>query len=70
MKKYEHEYKEHRKIMNLHRKVKEEKRSIIYRIYDIVFKGITPDLREEFTLYDVTGDKKEQPEELIRGNIF
>ena len=44
--------------MNLHRKVKESKRVVIYRIYDIKFKGISPNLAEEFVITDITGDKK------------
>lgn len=46
MRRYEKEYDEHKKIMNLHRKVKKNKRAIIYRIYDITFKGVSSNLQE------------------------
>lgn len=39
--------------MNLHRKVK-QKRVILYKIHDIKFKGLTPDLEEIFTIYDIS----------------
>ena len=32
--------------MNLHRKVKQTKRAILYKIYDITFKGLSPNLNE------------------------
>lgn len=38
--------------MNLHRKVKQYKRVILYKIYDITFKSLTPNLKEVFSIYD------------------
>lgn len=40
--------------MKLHRKIKQSKRAILYKIYDITFKGISPNLKEEFIIYDLS----------------
>lgn len=45
MNKYEREYEEHKKLMKMHRRVKQFKRVILYKIYDITFKGVSPNLK-------------------------
>lgn len=57
MQQYEKEYDEHKKIMKLHRKVKQFKRVILYKIYDITFKGVSPNLSEEFKIYDLSEER-------------
>ena len=42
----------------------------MYRVYDITFKGFVPNLCEEFTIYDLSKQKKENVEEILKGNIF
>ena len=42
----------------------------MYRVYDLTFKGFVPNLCEEFTIYDLSKQKKENVEEILKGNIF
>lgn len=49
--------------MKLHRKVKQFKRVILYKIYDITFKGVSPNLSEEFKIYDLSEERDEHLKE-------
>lgn len=69
MSKYQDEYREHKRLMKLHMKVKQLKRTILYKIYDITFKGYTPDLKEQFTIFDIT-EGKENKQQIMKGNIY
>jgi hypothetical protein len=43
--------------MKMHSKIKQFKRVILYKIYDITFKGVSPNLKEEFVIYDMSDDR-------------
>lgn len=55
--------------MKMHSKIKQFKRVILYKIYDITFKGVSPNLKEEFVIYDMSDDRVSD-QELLRGNIY
>lgn len=53
--------------MRLHSKIKPFKKEIVFKIYDITFKGVTPNVNEVFVIYALSNKK---PYELFRGDIF
>ena len=56
--------------MRLHSKVKPFKKEIVFRIYDITFKGVTPNVNEIFIIYALSNNKFKKPDELFKGDIF
>lgn len=58
MRKYKKEYNEHKKIINMHCKTQKTKKTVLYRIYDIAFKDLMPDLHQNFTISQIHKSRK------------